>query len=384
MRRHWKHALLVSGLVLGVALSTYIPGAVASRNSSGTYSLPSGNPVVSGTPISSTWANNTMSDVGSELTLSLDRNGRGAMLAPLQCSAGTVAAPGLTFSGDTDTGLYRIGANNPAITANGVKVQEWSATTATFPLAVAVTGTTALTGAATAAAGVTVAQSTTNGSAVTATGNGTGAGVTTTGGATGAGISATGGATGGNGGTFIGTGSDGDGVRGTGKGTAQGGDFVGGDSSGTGVDGRGGAPNGIGVYAEGAGTGPGLLVHTGHARFTGGNPSSSTAYTNYLTPMNLIKAWGLITGSGGSYSITSGFNLTSVTCTSNTVKVTMASAMANTSYAVLVNDSATTNKSVGGANSTTVVELAQYNSGGSQINLCSATVSFYFLVLGAQ
>lgn len=47
-----------------------------SRNGSGTYTLPAGNPVVSGTPISSSWANTTLSDIGSELTNSIDKSGR--------------------------------------------------------------------------------------------------------------------------------------------------------------------------------------------------------------------------------------------------------------------------------------------------------------------
>lgn len=47
-----------------------------SRNGSGTYSLPSGNPVSSGTTISSTWANNTLSDIASALTQSLSKDGQ--------------------------------------------------------------------------------------------------------------------------------------------------------------------------------------------------------------------------------------------------------------------------------------------------------------------
>lgn len=45
------------------------------RNGSGTYSLPSGNPVSTGTTISSTTHNNTMSDIATALTGSLARNG---------------------------------------------------------------------------------------------------------------------------------------------------------------------------------------------------------------------------------------------------------------------------------------------------------------------
>lgn len=37
--------------------------------SNGTYSLVSGNPVVTGTTISSTWANNTLDDIADALTL---------------------------------------------------------------------------------------------------------------------------------------------------------------------------------------------------------------------------------------------------------------------------------------------------------------------------
>ena len=39
-----------------------------SRNGSGTYNLPAGNPVVTGTAIASTWANSTLSDIATALT----------------------------------------------------------------------------------------------------------------------------------------------------------------------------------------------------------------------------------------------------------------------------------------------------------------------------
>ena len=47
-----------------------------SRNGSGTYSLPSGNPVVTGTTISSTTHNTTMSDIANALTTSLASDGQ--------------------------------------------------------------------------------------------------------------------------------------------------------------------------------------------------------------------------------------------------------------------------------------------------------------------
>jgi len=45
------------------------------RDGSGNYSLPALNPVVTGTAVSSTWANNTMNDVATALTNSLAKNG---------------------------------------------------------------------------------------------------------------------------------------------------------------------------------------------------------------------------------------------------------------------------------------------------------------------
>ena len=54
-----------------------------SRNGSGTYSLPAGNPVVTGTTISSTWANNTMNDIAAALTDSVAADGQTPMTGNL-------------------------------------------------------------------------------------------------------------------------------------------------------------------------------------------------------------------------------------------------------------------------------------------------------------
>lgn len=50
------------------------------RNGSGTYSLPAGNPVVTGTTISSTWANNTLNDIATALTASIANDGQTPIL----------------------------------------------------------------------------------------------------------------------------------------------------------------------------------------------------------------------------------------------------------------------------------------------------------------
>ena len=92
------------------------------RNSSGTYTLPAGNPVVTGTTISSAWANSTLSDLGTALTDSLSRSGDGAMLAPLEAFAGTIGAPGLSWGAETTSGFYRAGIGDFRFAIAGVDV----------------------------------------------------------------------------------------------------------------------------------------------------------------------------------------------------------------------------------------------------------------------
>lgn len=53
------------------------------RNGSGVYALPSGNPVVDDTVIEASWANSTLSDIGTEITGSLPRNGAAPMTGSL-------------------------------------------------------------------------------------------------------------------------------------------------------------------------------------------------------------------------------------------------------------------------------------------------------------
>ncbi len=53
-----------------------------SRNGSGTYNLPAGNPVVTGTTVTSTWANSTMTDIANALTQSVSADGQTPMSGP--------------------------------------------------------------------------------------------------------------------------------------------------------------------------------------------------------------------------------------------------------------------------------------------------------------
>lgn len=281
MRKHFAIALfLIGGLMASVV-------AYASRNSSGTYTLPAGNPVVSGSTISSTWANSTLSDLATEVTSSLDRSGRGCMLAPTQVTNGTVSLPSLTFCTDLDTGLYRIGANNPGMSAGGVNAQSWAATApgSTFPL------------------GATATQSTSNTVAFSATGNGTAQAATFTGGS-----------------------SDGVGITATGGGNGAGMQMVGG---GTGVGGF--ASNG--TAATGATRRDAFRVTNGDINLDGvANPDSTVSIINRLTPKNLLKAW-IYARTGASASTFDAFNVSSTASNSTTINV--GQDFANANYSVV-------------------------------------------------
>lgn len=120
------------------------------RDSNGDYTLPAGNPVVSGTTISSTWANTSLSDIEAEITDSLSRSGKGAMTAPLELAAGSVAAPGLSFSLETNSGIFRNAAGDIRFVIGGVAMASMTSTGFAFNLGDA-TGTLLL-GSASAAA----------------------------------------------------------------------------------------------------------------------------------------------------------------------------------------------------------------------------------------
>jgi hypothetical protein len=65
-----------------------------SRNGTGTYSLPAGNPVVTGTTIASNWANTTLTDIATALTNSISADGQTPITGALVGSTDTVAFGG--------------------------------------------------------------------------------------------------------------------------------------------------------------------------------------------------------------------------------------------------------------------------------------------------
>lgn len=102
-----------------------------SRNGSGTYSLPAGNPVITGTTISSTWANTTLNDIANALTGSVASDGQTPMSGNLNMASnkivnltnGTLATDAATV-GQVTTAL----GNYIPTSAIGVTVEAYDAT----------------------------------------------------------------------------------------------------------------------------------------------------------------------------------------------------------------------------------------------------------------
>lgn len=63
-----------------------------SRNGSGTYNLPAGNPVITGTTITTTWANTTLNDIAASLTGSVAADGQTPMSGSLNMANNKITA----------------------------------------------------------------------------------------------------------------------------------------------------------------------------------------------------------------------------------------------------------------------------------------------------
>jgi hypothetical protein len=87
-----------------------------SRNGSGTYSLPAGNPVVTGTTISSTWANNTLTDIATALTGSLAADGQTTATGNLKMGNNRVTGLANGLASTDAVTLAQL--NDPSITGN--------------------------------------------------------------------------------------------------------------------------------------------------------------------------------------------------------------------------------------------------------------------------
>ena len=95
------------------------------RDGSGNYTLPAGNPVISGTVITPTWANPTMSDIGVEITDSLSRSGKGGMLVAFKNVDGTIGDPGMTWTNEPTSGFSRTDTNVMNASIGGTQSTRW-------------------------------------------------------------------------------------------------------------------------------------------------------------------------------------------------------------------------------------------------------------------
>jgi len=98
------------------------------RDSGGAYTLPAGNPVVSGTVIESVWANDTMEDIAVQMNNVLTRDGLLGPTQPFLITNGTEALPGIAFGLSPSTGFYRVPPNNVGLSISGSTVQGWDDT----------------------------------------------------------------------------------------------------------------------------------------------------------------------------------------------------------------------------------------------------------------
>lgn len=254
-----KTLSVLLGVALGLAVG-FLPLADASRNSSGTYSLPSG-PAIPGTVISSSWMNTTLGDLGTEVTNSLDRQGRGAMLAPLQLSNGTSGAPALTWLSEPASGLYRAGAGDVRLQMQTVQTQRWTASGVVFPVGV------------TTQAGLTATSTATSGVAA----------------------------------SFTGGAPDGLALSAVGVGAGAGANITGGPTAGQALQ------VGTGTASTGASRRIAVALVGGDLNLSNVvDPARTTPMSKALTPKNLVNAWARVTVAAGVVTVHEGFNVTSV------------------------------------------------------------------------
>lgn len=80
------------------------------------------NSFSSGTTISSSATNANNTDIASEITGSLPRDGQAGMTGQLKADAGSTSAPGISFAADTNTGFYRKSGDVIGVVAGGTEV----------------------------------------------------------------------------------------------------------------------------------------------------------------------------------------------------------------------------------------------------------------------
>ena len=116
------------------------------------------------------------------------------------------------------------------------------------------------------------------------------------------------------------------------------------------------------------------------------NPASTVALTNELRALNMCKAWGNVSSTGGvgTIVVNDGANIATATLNSGNIRITMASAMANTNYSVTANIKNNVYYINPNIVSTTVFDLQVVNASGSQVTLATNNETVMFQVCGRQ
>ena len=124
------------------------------RDATGNYASPSSN-FSAGTTINANTMNGKLTDLGDEITNSLDRSGRGAMVAPLILPNGTSSAPALAFTNDVTIGAHLVAAGDLRFSDSGTNILGLTATRVRsyVPLSISTGGVTIDAGGLTVTAG---------------------------------------------------------------------------------------------------------------------------------------------------------------------------------------------------------------------------------------
>jgi len=272
------------------------------RNAAGTYSKPAGQPVVSGTSISTVAHNALADDIATELTDSLSRSGKGAMLDVLEVVDGVIGGPGVAFASEPTSGTYRAGAGDVRDTVLGADVVKRTAA------GVDITGKMAATGAVSGTTGTFSAAV----SGTTGTFSGAVAGTT---------------------GTF---------------------------SAGLGDDTSHGNRGGGALHADATGAADGFMpaahftlvdgatdaatASTVMKRDANGNAKAATptdpahvAIKSYVDGLPRVLAWAYLTiGAVGAVTVTAGSNVASASWATNVLSIVFTSNLSTTTYATQI------------------------------------------------
>lgn len=110
-------------------------------NGSGTFTLAEAA-FVPNTVISSTVMNSDLSDIATNgLTNAVTKDGQTTITGAFKGFSGSVGLPMYSFSADTDSGMYRIGANNIGLSVNATKILDIATTGLTVTGTLSSTGT---------------------------------------------------------------------------------------------------------------------------------------------------------------------------------------------------------------------------------------------------